>query len=97
VRPRRGRSSLHLCPPSQIVGPLAKPSRPHTLGTLPAMVQEHSGSPLNAAISAAWARLSNDCGCPDIYYCPVSDEIECPRHSGFTTCCDRIGEHVTVR
>jgi len=37
------------------------------------------------------------CGCPDIYYCPRGGEIECSRHSGFTVCCDRPGDHIPVR
>jgi hypothetical protein len=38
-----------------------------------------------------------DCGCPDIYFCPTSQEIECPRHSGFTVCCDAVDRHIPVR
>ena len=34
---------------------------------------------------------------PDLYYCPDADEIECPRHSGFDTCCAAPGDHVGVR
>ncbi|WP_322778893.1 hypothetical protein [Frankia sp. Cas4] len=49
------------------------------------------------AISRAWERVVYDCGCPDIYYCPSADDIECPRHSGFGVCCDRVPEHVSVR
>lgn len=48
-------------------------------------------------IAAAWKRVVHDCGCPDIYYCPTSDDIECPRHSGFTVCCDRRDKHIAVR
>jgi hypothetical protein len=50
-----------------------------------------------ARVNAAWARISAACGCPDLYYCPASDDIECPRHSGFDVCCDRPEEHVGVR
>jgi hypothetical protein len=32
--------------------------------------------------------------CPDAYLCPASGDLECPRHSGFTVCCDRPDEHV---
>ena len=52
---------------------------------------------LSAKIAAARERLVMDCGCPDIYYCPSGDDIECPRHSGFDVCCDRPEEHVPVR
>ena len=48
-------------------------------------------------IEAAWARVVYDCGCQDLYYCPNSVDIECPRHSGFTTCCARPDRHVPVR
>ncbi|HEY5202057.1 MAG TPA: hypothetical protein VIJ31_14240 [Acidothermaceae bacterium] len=48
-------------------------------------------------IAAAWERVVFDCGCPDLYYCPDADEIECPRHSGFDTCCAAPGDHVGVR
>ena len=51
---------------------------------------------LEIAIAAARERLL-DCGCADIYYCPQSDDIECPRHSGFDVCCDRLDLHVAVR
>lgn len=49
------------------------------------------------AISAAWERVVNDCGCEDLYYCPRAKEIKCPRHSGFDVCCDRVDRHVPVR
>jgi hypothetical protein len=48
-------------------------------------------------IAAAWRRVSGDCGCADIYYCPASDAIECPRHGGFDTCCNRVAAHLPVR
>lgn len=38
-----------------------------------------------------------DCGCPDIYFCPTSQEVECPRHSGFTMCCDAVDLHIPAR
>jgi hypothetical protein len=57
---------------------------------------ESSSGGLAPEIAAAWRRL-RDCGCADVYYCPTSREIECPRHSGFTTCCDRTEEHLLVR
>lgn len=38
-----------------------------------------------------------DCGCQDIYFCPASDEVECPRHSGFAACCDNVPGHIPVR
>ena len=47
-------------------------------------------------IARAWQDVVADCGCPDIYYCPASGDIECPRHGGFDVCCDRISEHVAV-
>jgi hypothetical protein len=37
-----------------------------------------------------------DCRCPDMYYCPAGEEVECPRHSGFDICCDRLDEHIPV-
>lgn len=48
------------------------------------------------SIAVAWSRVVHDCGCPDIYYCPAADEFECPRHSGFGTCCNRTDEHVEL-
>ncbi len=50
-----------------------------------------------AAIAAAWERVSSDCGCPDIYFCPTSGDIECPRHGGFDVCCDAPTLHVSAR
>ncbi|RIJ78767.1 hypothetical protein D1871_02205 [Nakamurella silvestris] len=38
-----------------------------------------------------------DCGCPDQFFCPRVGEVECPRHSGFTRCCDRTTEHVRLK
>jgi hypothetical protein len=38
-----------------------------------------------------------DCGCPDQYYCAASRETECPRHSGFSRCCDRPAEHIPLK
>lgn len=32
--------------------------------------------------------------CPDVYLC--QGETECPRHSGFTVCCDQPERHVQV-
>lgn len=32
--------------------------------------------------------------CPDVYYCPAAGELECPRHGGFTTCCERPDAHI---
>lgn len=32
--------------------------------------------------------------CPDAYLCPASGDLECPRHSGFTICCDQPAAHV---
>ena len=51
----------------------------------------------SAAIEAAWREVVWDCGCPDVYFCPTSMQIECPRHSGFDVCCDRIDDHLAVR
>lgn len=48
------------------------------------------------AVKRAWTRVVADCGCPDTYYCPASDAMECPRHSGFDTCCDQQDEHIPV-
>jgi hypothetical protein len=36
-----------------------------------------------------------DCGCSDIYYCPQSNEVECPRHSGFNVCC-ALDQHILI-
>lgn len=49
-----------------------------------------------AAIAAAWTRVVNNCGCGDLYFCPTAGDIECPRHSGFTTCCNRPRRHLPV-
>lgn len=49
------------------------------------------------AIESAWDRVAYDCGCPDLYYCPNSNDVECPRHSGFDVCCDGVEQHVPVR
>ena len=38
-----------------------------------------------------------DCGCTDIYFCPTSKEMECPRHSGFAVCCAAPEAHILVR
>ena len=56
-----------------------------------------AGDQYRDQIDAARGRGVNDCGCPDIYYCPSSDGIERPRHSGFSVCCDRLDLHVPVR
>lgn len=47
-------------------------------------------------IEAAWGRVAFDCGCPEVYCRPRSSEVECPRHSGFSVCCDRSAGHVSV-
>lgn len=52
---------------------------------------------LGARIHAARVRVVWDCTCPDVYFCAESNEVECPRHSGFVTCCDRVEEHVALR
>jgi hypothetical protein len=38
-----------------------------------------------------------DCGCADLYFCPASEELACPRHSGFGVCCASPEAHVLVR
>ncbi|KGM01707.1 hypothetical protein [Cellulomonas cellasea] len=38
-----------------------------------------------------------DCGCPDLCFCPVAGAVECPRHSGFSVCCERPADHVPLR
>jgi hypothetical protein len=48
-------------------------------------------------VAAAWTRVAVDCGCQDVYFCPAAGGIECPRHSGFDVCCDRLSEHVPAR
>jgi hypothetical protein len=48
-------------------------------------------------IGAALERVVWDCGCPDIYFCARSGDVECARHSGFSQCCDRPANHVAVR
>lgn len=45
----------------------------------------------------AYGDTIGDCGCPDIYFCPASSELECPRHSAFTTCCNQPEQHLPVR
>jgi hypothetical protein len=47
-------------------------------------------------VVSAWGRVAFDCGCPDLYYCPKSGDVECPRHSGFGTCCDDVEAHISV-
>jgi len=47
-------------------------------------------------IESAWGRSTFDCGCPDVYFCPRSGEIECPRHSDFEVCCNDTVAHVPV-
>ncbi|KPM57102.1 hypothetical protein ACG83_04825 [Frankia sp. R43] len=32
----------------------------------------------------------------DLYYRAAGDDIVCPRHGGFDTCCDRQDEHIPV-
>lgn len=44
-------------------------------------------------VERAWAEVAQDCGCPDVYYCPSGGEVECPRHGGFDTCCAHPGAH----
>jgi hypothetical protein len=48
------------------------------------------------AIIVAWQRILTDCGCPDMFYCPTTDDVECPRHGGFSVCCDGEDLHVPV-
>jgi hypothetical protein len=52
--------------------------------------------PSREDIEAAWADVVYDCSCPDLYYCPTSREVECAKHGGFSVCCNRPDEHVTV-
>ena len=47
-------------------------------------------------VVGAWASVIHDCGCPDLYFCPASGDVECPVHSGFNVCCDPLDEHVPV-
>ncbi|MFK0288278.1 hypothetical protein ACIQVL_48575 [Streptomyces sp. NPDC090499] len=35
--------------------------------------------------------------CPDVYHCPSSGDSECPRHSGFTVCCNQTDKHVLLQ
>lgn len=49
------------------------------------------------AMRSAWSRLVADCGCPDIFYCPGADEIECSQHSGLDVCCDSPKDHIPAR
>lgn len=51
---------------------------------------------IGMSVAAAWSRVVFDCGCADIYYCPAADEVECPRHGGFSACCNRQNDHVEV-
>jgi hypothetical protein len=43
------------------------------------------------------AVMDEDCGCPDVYYCPTTYETECPRHGGFDVCCDHPEVHIPGR
>jgi hypothetical protein len=52
---------------------------------------------LDQQTAEAWTRVKWDCGCPDVFFCPSAEEIECPRHSGFDVCCERPDLHVAVR
>jgi hypothetical protein len=61
------------------------------------MPTTEGGSALDEKVAAAWQRIASDCGYPDLYYCPQADEIECPRHGGFTTCCAQPSAHISVR
>lgn len=61
------------------------------------MPSNQGGGALDEKVAAAWKRVVADCGCPDVYYCPQVDDIECPRHSGFTTCCASPAAHISVR
>jgi hypothetical protein len=61
------------------------------------MPNSEGGSAFDEKVAAAWQRVVVDCGCPDLYYCPPADEIECPRHSGFTACCAQPLAHISVR
>jgi hypothetical protein len=56
-----------------------------------------SPSQVDAVIGAALERVAWDCGCPDIYFCAQSSDVECARHGGFSQCCDRPANHVAVR
>jgi|LakMenEpi03Aug12_release.lakeMendotaPanAssembly.Ray.scaffolds.fasta_scaffold219531_2 hypothetical protein len=35
--------------------------------------------------------------CDQVYYCPSSNDHECPVHGGFDVCCDRIDLHEAPR
>lgn len=48
-------------------------------------------------IARAWADVVDDCGCPEVYYCSQSREIECPLHGGFDVCCHRPWLHIRAR
>jgi hypothetical protein len=62
---------------------------------LRALTQKLDDDSTTAAISAGWARVEWEC-CPDVYYCPASDDIECVRHGGFSVCCSRPQDHLSV-
>ncbi|MER6828921.1 hypothetical protein ABT352_23270 [Streptosporangium sp. NPDC000563] len=34
--------------------------------------------------------------CPEVYFCPTSGDVECPRHGGFDVCCAWPGAHRPV-
>jgi hypothetical protein len=36
------------------------------------VVSSDQQAPTDAEVAAAWSRIVNDCGCPDIYFCVVS-------------------------
>lgn len=42
-----------------------------------------------------WVTIKPPC-CPDVYTCYAGEqpELECPRHGGFTVCCDRPEAHI---
>lgn len=66
-----------------------------TRADLSALAQRLANDATTAAISQAWARVAREC-CPDTYYCPASDDIECVRHGGFSECCSRPQDHLSV-
>lgn len=86
-----GALGLYLCWPAELA-PLAQAGQ-----TVFAQAYLTMSIPQIWQIAVAWEGVASDCGCPDLYYCPSSQDIECPRHSGFKVCCDRPDAHVSVR
>lgn len=59
------------------------------------MIDGLCGSLRSRTTRHAWSPpVTEPTCCPDAYYCPASREMECPRHSGFSVCCDHPEHHL---